>query len=47
MVPGHEIAGVVVAVGSNVASFKAGDHVGVGFMINSCRSCQECKNGDE
>ena len=47
MVPRHEIAGIVVSVGSNVDKFRAGDHVGVGFIIDSCRNCHECNQGDE
>lgn len=43
MVPGHEIAGVVRAVGTKVTKFKVGDSVGVGCMVDSCRSCQYCK----
>jgi len=42
-IPGHEIAGVVTAVGSNVTKFSVGQKVGVGCMVNSCRSCSECK----
>lgn len=38
----HEIAGVVTEVGSKVQKFKVGDRVGVGCMVNSCRSCQSC-----
>ena len=38
MVPGHEIAGVVKAVGSDVTKFKAGDHVGIGCFVDSDRS---------
>ncbi|CAL5388228.1 unnamed protein product [Camellia sinensis] len=37
LVPGHEIAGIVKEVGSNVHHFKVGDHVGVGTYVNSCR----------
>lgn len=44
MVPGHEIAGVVVRVGKKVKRFKAGDKVGVGCMVDSCRTCEPCKN---
>ncbi len=44
MVPGHEIAGVVTRVGKKVKKFKAGDRVGVGCMVNSCRTCSPCKN---
>uniref|UniRef100_A0A0E0FI37 cinnamyl-alcohol dehydrogenase n=1 Tax=Oryza nivara TaxID=4536 RepID=A0A0E0FI37_ORYNI len=47
LVPGHEIAGVVTEVGKNVTRFKAGDRVGVGCMVNSCRSCESCNNGFE
>ena len=36
MVPGHEVAGVVSAVGAKVTRFKVGDHVGVGCFVNSC-----------
>jgi uncharacterized zinc-type alcohol dehydrogenase-like protein len=43
MVPGHEIAGVVSAVGSKVTKYKIGDHVGVGCMVDSCRTCAHCK----
>lgn len=43
MVPGHEIAGIVHSVGSQVTKFKVGDHVGVGCMIDSCRHCQHCE----
>ncbi|MGE7368749.1 NAD(P)-dependent alcohol dehydrogenase [Neorhizobium sp. NPDC001467] len=39
IVPGHEIAGVVTAVGSKVTKFKVGDHVGVGCFVDSCVGC--------
>ncbi|PNY02123.1 cinnamyl alcohol dehydrogenase [Trifolium pratense] len=42
LVPGHEIVGIVTKVGSKVEKFKVGDKVGVGYMIDSCRSCQNC-----
>ncbi|MBF0297895.1 MAG: NAD(P)-dependent alcohol dehydrogenase [Oligoflexia bacterium] len=45
MVPGHEIAGVVSAVGSKVKKFKVGDHAGVGCFVDSCRECDHCKEG--
>ncbi len=46
-VPGHEIAGVVSAVGENVTKHVVGDRVGVGCMVNSCRECENCQKGDE
>lgn len=47
MVPGHEIAGVVAAVGADVTKFKVGDRVGVGCMVDSCRECENCRAGLE
>jgi uncharacterized zinc-type alcohol dehydrogenase-like protein len=47
MVPGHEIAGIVNAVGKNVTKYKIGDKVGVGCFVDSCRTCPECKQGLE
>jgi len=46
-VPGHEIAGVVTAVGKSVTKFKVGDQAGVGCMVNSCMQCDSCKSGEE
>lgn len=46
-VPGHEIIGRVTSVGSAVSKFKAGDLVGVGVIIDSCRHCPSCKAGEE
>ncbi len=46
-VPGHEIAGIITAVGKNVTKFKIGDKAGVGCMVNSCMKCASCKNGEE
>jgi uncharacterized zinc-type alcohol dehydrogenase-like protein len=43
MVPGHEIVGRVTKVGSGVTRFKAGDRVGVGCMVDSCRTCPSCR----
>ncbi|AFY00563.1 NAD(P)-dependent alcohol dehydrogenase [Bdellovibrio bacteriovorus] len=43
MVPGHEIAGVVRAVGPKVTKYKVGDHVGVGCLVDSCAECAHCK----
>jgi uncharacterized zinc-type alcohol dehydrogenase-like protein len=44
---GHEIAGVVTAVGSAVTKWAVGDRVGVGCMVNSCRECVNCRAGLE
>ena len=47
LVPGHEVAGVVIAVGSTVSRHKVGDRVGVGAMVDSCGVCSECNAGFE
>lgn len=47
MVPGHEIAGVVVEVGSDVTRHKVGDRVGVGCLVDACRECRSCRAGEE
>ncbi|MFE2099288.1 NAD(P)-dependent alcohol dehydrogenase [Streptomyces sp. NPDC059468] len=47
MVPGHEIAGVVAEVGSEVTGYAPGDRAGVGCMVNSCRVCELCLRGEE
>jgi len=47
VVPGHEIAGVVTQVGSEVTRYKVGDHVGVGCFVDSCRECSSCVAGLE
>lgn len=44
VVPGHEIIGRVVEVGSDVSNFKKGELVGVGCMVDSCRECSACKD---
>jgi alcohol dehydrogenase (NADP+)/uncharacterized zinc-type alcohol dehydrogenase-like protein len=46
-VPGHEIVGVVAAVGKNVTKFKVGDRAGVGCMVDSCMECDSCTHGEE
>ncbi|WP_372183905.1 NAD(P)-dependent alcohol dehydrogenase [Xanthomonas axonopodis] len=46
-VPGHEIVGRVTAVGNAVSGFKVGDLAGVGCMVDSCRSCASCQEGEE
>ena len=47
MVPGHEIAGVVSAVGPGVTRHAVGDRVGVGCFVDSCRECEHCLSGDD
>jgi uncharacterized zinc-type alcohol dehydrogenase-like protein len=47
MVPGHEIVGIVSAVGKSVSKFKVGDKVGVGCMVDSCHQCSACNEGLE
>lgn len=47
LVPGHEIAGIVSAVGCKVTKFVVGDRAGVGCMVDSCRNCSNCKAGME
>ena len=46
-VPGHEIVGRVTSTGSGVKKFKVGDTVGVGCLVNSCRTCPDCRAGLE
>lgn len=46
-VPGHEIVGVVAAVGKNVTKFKVGDRAGVGCMVDSNPECESYKQGEE
>ncbi|ATE55256.1 NAD(P)-dependent alcohol dehydrogenase [Actinosynnema pretiosum] len=47
LAPGHEIAGIVTEVGSEVTRHAVGDRVGVGCMVNSCRECVNCLKGEE
>ncbi len=47
LIPGHEIVGRVSRVGSTVTRFSAGDTVGVGCMVDSCRECESCLEGLE
>ncbi|HEY1096675.1 MAG TPA: NAD(P)-dependent alcohol dehydrogenase [Alphaproteobacteria bacterium] len=47
MVPGHEIVGTVSKIGSAVKKWKEGDIVGVGCFVDSCRTCEHCKDGEE
>jgi uncharacterized zinc-type alcohol dehydrogenase-like protein len=47
MVPGHEIVGTVLMTGTHVTKWKAGDIVGVGCFVDSCRECEACRDGEE
>jgi alcohol dehydrogenase (NADP+) len=47
MVPGHEIVGKITAIGSNITKFKIGDNGGVGCMVDSCRTCEQCHEYQE
>ncbi|WP_279100704.1 NAD(P)-dependent alcohol dehydrogenase [Bartonella apis] len=47
IVPGHEIVGRVLAVGSKVTKFKVGDIGGVGCMVDSCGTCENCLDDRE
>ncbi|GJM98864.1 hypothetical protein PR202_ga15911 [Eleusine coracana subsp. coracana] len=47
VVPGHEVVGIVTDVGRSVTKFKAGDTVGVGYFVDSCRTCESCSTGHE
>jgi uncharacterized zinc-type alcohol dehydrogenase-like protein len=47
VVPGHEIVGRVTRTGAGVTGFAAGDLVGVGCMVDSCRTCPDCADGLE
>lgn len=47
VVPGHEIVGRVTAVGNHVTKFKVGDLGGIGCLVDSCRECDNCKDGLE
>ncbi len=47
MVPGHEIVGKVIAVGDKVTKFKIDDVAGIGCIVDSCRHCHQCEEGEE
>jgi uncharacterized zinc-type alcohol dehydrogenase-like protein len=47
MVPGHEIAGIVTEVGSDVVKYQVGDRVGIGCYVDSCRECSCCAVGQQ
>ncbi len=47
MVPGHEIVGRVTRVGDKVTKFRVGDLAAVGCLVDSCRKCTNCNDGNE
>ena len=47
LVPGHEIVGVVTAVGSEQTKFSIGDRIGVGVFVDSCGKCENCLSGNQ
>src|SRR2546422_805106 len=47
VVPGHEIVGRVLSLGASASRFREGDLVGVGCIVDSCRTCPECRAGRE
>lgn len=47
LVPGHELAGICIAVGEKVTRVKIGDQCGVGCMVDSCGDCKACRAGEE
>lgn len=47
MVPGHEIIGIITAVGPKVKNFKVGDRAGVGCLVDSCQECEQCTKTKE
>jgi propanol-preferring alcohol dehydrogenase len=46
IVPGHEVVGVIDAVGAGVTAWQPGDRVGVGFLNGHCGECEPCRRGD-
>ncbi|MGC4009567.1 MAG: NAD(P)-dependent alcohol dehydrogenase [Pseudomonas sp.] len=47
IVPGHEIVGRVIEIGSGVTKYKVGDYAAIGCMVDSCQSCDQCRKGEE
>jgi alcohol dehydrogenase (NADP+) len=47
VVPGHEIVGRITAVGDHVTKYKVGQLAGIGCMVDSCRECDNCREGLE
>ncbi|MEO5569557.1 MAG: NAD(P)-dependent alcohol dehydrogenase, partial [Bacteroidia bacterium] len=46
-VPGHEIVGRITGAGNHVTKFKKGEFAAVGCLVDSCRECEQCKEGFE
>ncbi|HEY1972614.1 MAG TPA: alcohol dehydrogenase catalytic domain-containing protein, partial [Pseudonocardia sp.] len=46
VVPGHEVVGVVDAVGAGVTGWQVGDRVGIGYLGGQCFQCEFCRRGD-
>ena len=46
-IPGHEVVGRVIEIGSNVTKFKVGDRAGITPLLEACRQCTYCKEGKE
>ncbi|QRM53229.1 NAD(P)-dependent alcohol dehydrogenase [Sinorhizobium sp. BG8] len=46
-VPGHEIVGRVIEIGTDVTKYKVGDYAAVGCMVDSCQTCDQCRRGEE
>ena len=47
LVPGHEIIGRIIEVGTDVTRYKPGDAVAVGCIVDSCQQCDQCRKGEE
>jgi uncharacterized zinc-type alcohol dehydrogenase-like protein len=47
LVPGHEVVGVIAAIGANATGLKIGQRVGLGWQCNSCHTCDWCVRGRE
>ena len=46
-VPGHELVGKVVEIGTSVTKFKIGDHAGISPLLEACQKCNYCLDGNE
>jgi len=46
LIPGHEIAGTIDAVGSSVRNWAPGERVGIGWFGGQCGECASCRKGD-